>query len=452
MQVYFIDHAPASGDSCLGTSRPECDNGSRLSFHFLAAVFVLNLVTGAAIASAQEHAGHSDSERIAVGAHAIGMVTRQSPAIAGARFTEGYLTQPTLMAHASAWREVITLQLMLSLEGQTLERGELNPGMVGEGYIDRRHPHTYLHELTISLEQRMSALRGSITIGKGFAPFGTDDPMARPFVKYPINHHLAQILERVVAIAAVSKGPVSLEAGVFNGDEPESAGDAPNRARLWDSWAARVTFTPAAGAEIQASYAMVRSPELASGGGTDDRKWSASARYDAVRGRRYALVEGARTTHYVGSSPGYSFNSFLAEAESGIGPVLAAGRLEVTERPDEERLTDPFRTPLGGHDFSILGRTRWTIVSTRVAAPFSLPSRVAIVPFIELAHHWVRETLRPSGFSPAEFYGSDRIWIASVGARVAFGAVHARMGRYGAAVSGQRGISVQQPGPPPHPH
>jgi hypothetical protein len=452
MQVYFIDHAPASGDRYLETLRPEYDNRSRPTFHSLAAVFAVNLVTSAAIASAQDHAVHSDSEPIAVGAHTIGMVTRQSPAIAGEPFTEGYLTQPTLMAHASAWREIVTLQLMLSLEGKTLERGELNPGMIGEGYIDRRHPHTYLHELTATLQQRVGAARGSITVGKGFAPFGTDDPMGRPLVKYPINHHLAQILERIVAIAALGTGPFSLEAGAFNGDEPESPGDAPNRERLWDSWAARATLNPAPGAEIQVSHARVRSPEIASGGGQDDRKWSASVRYEASHVRRYALAEWARTTHYVGSSPNFAFNSFLAEAENGAGPLVLAGRVEVSERPDEERLANPFRTNPGGHDFSILGRTRWTIVTARVAAPFSPWSQLRVVPFIELAHHWVRETLRPSGFVPAQFYGSDRIWAASVGARVGLGALHGRMGRYGAAIGKQRGTNVQGPASPSHAH
>jgi hypothetical protein len=356
------------------------------------------------------------------------------------------------MAHAGVWRDVITLQLMLSLEGLTLERGELNPGMVGEGYIDRRHPHTYLHELTATLERGIGRARGSLTIGKGFAPFGTDDPIARPFVKYPINHHLAQILERVVAIAAVSAGPVTLEAGAFNGDEPENSGDAPNGDRLWDSWATRATLAPATSAEIQVSHARVRSPELASGGGPDDRKWSASVRYEGIDRRRYALAEWARTTHYVGSSPSFDFHSFLSEAAGAAGLFFVAGRLEVSERPDEERLINQFRTIQGGHDFSILGRSRWTIATVRVAAPYSFASRVRVVPFVELAHHWVRETLSPSGFSPEQFYGSDRIWTISIGAKLGFGPIHSRMGRYGAAVTRQRGMNLGHPTRPPHAH
>ncbi|HLA13915.1 MAG TPA: hypothetical protein VJZ25_02715, partial [Gemmatimonadaceae bacterium] len=194
------------------------------------------LVLAARVVPGQNHASHSDtSRRVAAGAQAITVMTRQSPALGGRPFTEGYLTQPTLMAHARVWSNIATAQGMLSFEGLTLERGELNPGIVGEGYIDRRHPHTYLHELSATIQHDIGRAHASLTIGKGFAPFGTDDPMGRPFVKYPINHHLAQILERIVAIAAIRAGPVIVEAGTFNGDEPESPGDAPNRERLWDS-------------------------------------------------------------------------------------------------------------------------------------------------------------------------------------------------------------------------
>ena len=56
--------------------------------------------------------------------------------------------------------------------------------------------------------------------------------MVRPFLRYPVNHHLAQILERAVAIAAVRAGPVLAEAGLFNGDEPERPGQWPLRRAL----------------------------------------------------------------------------------------------------------------------------------------------------------------------------------------------------------------------------
>ena len=177
---------------------------------------------------AQTEMGSQDF--IQLGAQAIGVVTRESPAIHGHDLTEGYLTQPVLMGQFSPWGELFSLKTTLDFEGATMKRGELNAGITGEGYIDRRHPHTYLHELLVSSAKRfgMSSVSGvSVTVGKGFAPFGTDDPMTRPFEKYPINHHLSQILERAVTIAAARTRFVSGEIGLFNGDEPERPGQWP---------------------------------------------------------------------------------------------------------------------------------------------------------------------------------------------------------------------------------
>ena len=175
-------------------------------------------------------AQESGGQRVDLGAQAIGVITRESPAIHGRDLTEGYLTQPVMMAQLNPWGEALSLKMTLDFEGKTIKRGELNAGITGEGYIDRRHPHTYLHELLLTATkhfggQSISGL--SATVGKGFAPFGTDDPMSRPFEKYPINHHLSQILERAVAIGAARAGDWIFEAGAFNGDEPTGPGDTP---------------------------------------------------------------------------------------------------------------------------------------------------------------------------------------------------------------------------------
>src|SRR3954466_4186778 len=88
--------------------------------------------------------------KLDLGAQAIGVVTRESPAVRGATLTEGYLSQPMLMAELSALNGEIALKATLNFEGVTLKRGELNAGIWGEGYVDRRHPHTYLHELVLT--------------------------------------------------------------------------------------------------------------------------------------------------------------------------------------------------------------------------------------------------------------------------------------------------------------
>src|SRR5690349_17858666 len=239
-----------------------------------------------------------DSTRASAGirVQAIGLVTRVDPAPGNRTLTEGYLAQPIVMAHASALGGRVAGVLTLDFEGLTMERGQLDPGAYGEGYADRRHPHTYIHEAVAVTSGAFGGLGVSLAGGKGFVPFGTDDPMTRPFAAYPVNHHLAQILERYVAVAALRRGVVTVEGGIFNGDEPVSPGAPPDASRFGDSWAVRATVAPRGSVALEASFASVTSPELASGGGRDQRKWSAGGRLARETGPiRSALVEWALT-------------------------------------------------------------------------------------------------------------------------------------------------------------
>jgi hypothetical protein len=244
-----------------------------------------------------------------------------------------------------------------------------------------------------------------------------------------------------VTIGAFRTRRVILEAGLFNGDEPESAGDVPNRERYWDSWSGRLTLIPFHQGELQTSYARVRSPENASGGGQDQRKQSASVRLEDAQHSGYGLLEWARTTDYVGSTRSFAFTSILAETWARFGIASGALRFERTERPDEERQVDEFRTAAPATDFSIIGRSRWTIVTARVAASLSQKS-LSLEPFAEVARIRFSPTLRPSGFDPTQFYGSSRIWSLTLGAKLTFGMSHMRMGRYGIARNTNRGMKT----------
>jgi hypothetical protein len=411
-----------------------------LKFNLLLALVLASPVP--LTASAQYH---PFSDAVEISAQAIGVATRVSPALHGRALTEGYLTQPAIMAHFAPWGDALSLKATLNFEGATIERGELNPGIYGEGYIDRRHPHTYLHELVLTSARRFGAngVNGvSFALGKGFAPFGTDDPMARPFEKYPINHHLAQILERAIAVGALRAGRLIFEAGAFNGDEPTSAGDNPNRKRYWDSWSGRVSFVPWPQGELQTSYARVKSPENSTGGGADQRKQSASIRLEDAQHSGYALFEWARTGDYVGSTRVFTFTSFLAETWARYDRLSGGFRIERTDRPDEQRLADEFRAPVPATDLSISGRSRWTIITARLALSLPEAKSLAIEPFAEVARVRVSPTLKPAGFDPRQFYGSSRIWSFSAGARLALGMSHMRMGRYGVAITQERKMEM----------
>jgi hypothetical protein len=374
-----------------------------------------------------------------IGAQVMGIVTRASPAIANRNLTEGYLTQPMLMGSVSTADGHFALEGMLDLEGLTLERGELDAGISGEGYVDRRHPHTYLHELVATATGAFAATRYSAALGKGFVPFGTDDPMVRPFEKYPINHHISQIVERLLATVAVRNGPFLIEGALFNGDEPESPSDLPNSNRLWDSWSARTTLLPTSYLEMQGSVARVKSPELAAGGGLDQRKVSISARaesaasMDSRDAHYYVLAEWARSSDYDGRDRAFSFNAALAEGELSRGRVALAGRFERTERPEEERLANPFRTKRPATDFNILGRTLWNITSARASVRTFQRGTMTFTPFVEVEASHVTARATGSVFNPRAFYGSNTLWSTTVGVSFAVGMIHRRAGQYGAA-------------------
>ena len=354
----------------------------------------------------------------------------------GSGLSEVRVVQPTVFLRAGALGR-LRLTGVLNLEGATIPEGELAPGDWGEGFVDRRHPHTYVHELILTADDLLGARDGrprvSLGAGKGFAPFGTDDPMVRPFLRYPVNHHLAQVLERVVAIAAVRAGPVTAETGLFNGDEPERPGQWPRiGGRFGDSWSGRLSAALLRGGTVQGSYAHVHSPEHRPGAGTDQGKWSLSARWDRPVGGHpvYGLLEWARTSEAGGF---FVFRSVLAEGAWTGGRHRLQYRFERTERPEEERIAR-FRSLRPHFENSILGTTRWTVhtVGYDVQVLGRLTGSVIVRPLLEIAYAGI---VKVGGgvFDVEGLYGRDHIWSVTVGVRLAAGMAMHRMGRYGAA-------------------
>jgi hypothetical protein len=379
-------------------------------------------------------AGAQSSPWIRVGAHGVLLATYADPVPHDRSLAELRLVQPVLMAQAGVFSDRLRFVASVNLEGLTLPNGELTPGAWGEGFIDRRHPHTYVHELMLAADDLLGRTDGDARIalaaGKGFAPFGTDDPMSRPIVRYPVNHHLAQILERAIAMVGVRAGTVALEASVFNGDEPERPGQWPNFERFGDSWSGRATFFPTGGLELQGSYAMVHSPEHRVGAGTDQHKWSMSGRWDRPVGGNplYGLVELARTSEAEGN---FVFHSFLAEGAWTRGRNRLHYRLERTERPEDGRRLNPFRTVRPHLENSILGTTRWTIHT--LGYGLGLGGSVAMLrawPFVEVSYGRIAD-IGEGLFDVESFYGRNSFWTVSIGIRVNPGMQMHRMGRYG---------------------
>lgn len=395
---------------------------------------IRHLVTLAALALTRDSAFAQTTPSWMLGVQAIPLVTRADPTATRTALTEGYLAQPVLMGHA-AWR-MLRGVVTLNAEGLTLTRGELNTGGYGEGYVDRRHPHSYVHELLAGAQLTRGAFGASIFGGRGFAPFGSDDPMMRPLEKYPVNHHLAQVLERVLTVGAIRYGPVIGEAALFNGDEPVSASEGPNWDRFGDSWSARVTVLPITGAEISGSIAHVESPEVRLGRGIDHRKESVVARFNrsSADSWRYFLAEWARTDERDRGRSATVLSSLLAEGAYCRRDVIAAARIERTDRVEEEPTLDPFRTPRPPADLSNLGVSRWTTLTMSVSAPAARWRFVSGRPFVEVARVTAAAGDPPGLFHAEARYGASRMWMVSFGFRLRAGAMHDRMGRYGVAL------------------
>ena len=366
----------------------------------------------------------------------------------GGSLSELRVVQPTLMTHAGALANRLRFLGTLNLEGVTIPHGELALGDWGEGFVDRRHPHTYLHEAILTYDQELVSgphpVRVSVSGGKGFAPFGTDDPMTRPVLRYPVNHHLAQILERAVGILGLSAGPFLLEGGLFNGDEPERPGQWPRISRFGDSWSVRATIFASRSLEFQGSHAEVHSPEHRPGFGTDQRKWSVSGRWDGMIRRFpvYGLVEWARTSEAKGF---FVFHSALAEGAWTLGPSRLYYRFERTERPEEERGPRRFRSQRPILENSIVGITRWTIQTAGYGLQLRLGKAFTTFPFLEVSYGRIGKA-GGGLFDPQSFYGKTSFWSLSLGARLSLGMVMHRMGRYGVAQDTAPGTDVAHHG------
>jgi hypothetical protein len=383
------------------------------------------------------------SPRIQLGAQGVLAYTNVDPIPGDRSLGEVRLVQPTIMAHGGIASNRVRMLATLNLEGLTIPDGELTPGAWGEGFIDRRHPHTYLHELMLIFDDLLGQADGrarvSVSAGKGFAPFGTDDPMSRPVLRYPVNHHLAQILERAVAMMGVRAGPVMAEAGLFNGDEPERPGQWPRVSRFGDSWSGRLTILPVTGLELQASHASVHSPEHRAGAGTDQSKWSLSGRWSGALGRFpvYGLVEWARTSEAGGF---FVFHSVLAEGAWTAGRSRLHYRFERTDRPEEERTLNPFRSRRPHFENSILGQTRWTIHTAGYSFHLMYPpARLDVWPLVELSFGTMTD-VGAGLFDVRSFYGKTSFWSVSLGARLSLGMHMHRMGRYGVAEDTAAGV------------
>ncbi|MEP6779117.1 MAG: hypothetical protein ABJC26_04450 [Gemmatimonadaceae bacterium] len=386
------------------------------------------------------------------------VLTQASPAVASRTYTELQLVQPVLMSDFR-WR-ALSFDGALNGEGYTLKRGELNAGIFGEGYVDRRHPHTVVHEAMLTVKSELLTHKSSRThvhfsfaAGRGFVPFGSDDPMMRPLEKYPVNHHHSQIIERQQAVVAVQIAHGSRAAAIefarFNGDEPTGPFKGPRWSRTGDSWSTRFTLHPTDGLEFSASRARVLSPELSQGGAFDHAQHNLLARFEKPKSSgttRYLMAEWARTDEITNNRVAFRYNSALVEGAYGWRWLQLAARIEQTDRSEQTRLRDPFREPLGHVDFQILGVTQWKVATVGMSGPSLVNRFLQAAPFVEVARAVPTPRNEPSAFEPILFYGKPTLWSFSAGLRLQTGTMRARMGRYGVLANSNNVMSSTMKG------
>ena len=116
------------------------------------------------VVAAQHHPGDgaSTAARDSLSAMATVVSTTASPAQSGRSRTEIQLTQPMLAARGARFAGVLQYSAMLNAEHWTMPNGEPVPGIWGEGFVERRHPHTVVHEVMLSAAGQRGALQGPL--------------------------------------------------------------------------------------------------------------------------------------------------------------------------------------------------------------------------------------------------------------------------------------------------
>lgn len=342
---------------------------------------------------------------------------------------EVYLTQPALMMDLAGPRRRWAVRLTWNLEQATQPGGEITLGGWGEGFIDKRHPHTLLHEAMVSWNAWGGGGGGfSLSAGRGFAPYGTEDPMGRPVLKYPTNHHLSQILERwTVSGAYAHRSGWSVEAGLFGGEEPRDAYDLSNIESFGDSWSAR--FVQRLGGEggrrpWEASLSYARVVEDHGSGREVTRLANAYGRFEGDG--LVALVEGSRS--WPVGEEGYW--ALLAEARAVAGAHTPYARVEWATRPELHRRGSPGTDEYYLYERGIHadGATRWLIVSLGYGADGG-QGLLTANPFVEIQYH--RVAASRGSVDPMALFGRRGLWSLSGGFRLYLGGGSMRMGSYG---------------------
>ena len=200
----------------------------------------------------------------------------------------------------------LTFRAMISLEPATVS-GRYYPELFQQGetaygkpIVDGQHPHDLWMEVAALYDLRLgehallslyAAPVGDPAIGPTaypHRPSAAEDPIAA------LGHHQEDSTHIAfnVVTAGLTVGKVRVEGSGFHGAEPTEARwqfqPSPNGLAI-DSYAARVTWVPAAGLAAQYSIAEIASPE-ALAPGVNQRRQTASVMFNRVLGAKQQMA------------------------------------------------------------------------------------------------------------------------------------------------------------------
>ena len=257
------------------------------------------------------------------------------------------------MASRSVRTSQLTLTGMLSLEPATVgESGYREIFQAGEALnglplIDRQHPHDLFMQLAAVWRTALTDRTGFTLAGgpAGEPALGPVAFMHRPSAAAlplaPLGHHTFDSTHIAfgVVTAAVDHGPITAEASLFNGREPDQ--------HRWnfdfgplDSVSVRVWYRPTGNWELQASTGHLVDPEQLEPGNVE--RTTASAAWFRRSGRDFtALAFG----YGVNATAEGSRHALFAEATRSEGSNVLSGRIEVLQVETNVLLNDVIPPP-----------------------------------------------------------------------------------------------------------
>ncbi len=184
---------------------------------------------------------------------------------------------------------------MFNLEGATIPGGELAPGNWGEGFVDRRHPHTYVHELVLSATDLLGRTTPSASRS---APARDSRPLAlttRWSARFSVSPSIITCRRSWNGPSRLrrrGRGSCPGRSGCSTATSLSALANGRGSADDSATRGPRVSvLTRSPGSSSRGPHAHVHSPEHRPGAGTDQNKWSLSARWSGTLG----AVAGVRS-------------------------------------------------------------------------------------------------------------------------------------------------------------